>query len=357
VSVAVIMASAGASSAVAAAVRPRRRRARLTAGLALVSAVFLSIVAAGGAVLAQSPAASVPELTVPDFLSRLDALRDASRAAATPADAAALADALPPAWTVRVGPERVQVPAGGLVSALKDPAWPTGRDRAAAIADAIHDEASRLAAASAPPPAHLRRTLSEILADPEFRGRGKDDLMMRWAERIRDWLRSWLPSLPDAPDAVEPVLTWTSGGIAVLAFLVLALVVWRTLRRASWDTARQVRPASAAPGDPADARAWAARARAAAASGDAREAIRCAYHAVLHRLDEDGVWRIEDARTPREYLRLVPAHDARQPAVAAVARLFEGTWYGGRQPGPGDAQAAIGRLGELGCDAQPDPAI
>ena len=307
--------------------------------------------------LAGPAAAAEPELSVAAFLVRIEQVADAARIAASPADAAVLADRLPEAWTVRVGSERVQVPASGLAAALRDPAWPAGRERAVATAHAMHAEAARLAAGSAPPPPHLRRTLAEILDDPEFRARNQDDLLMRWAQRVRDWIRSWFPGLPGAAaGTVTPVLTWTSIGVAAIAFVVLALTVWRTLRRAGWDTARAAR-APAADGEPVDARAWAARARAAAAAGDAREAIRCAYHAVLHRLDEEGVWTIEDARTPREYLRLVPVHDARQPAVAAVARLFEGTWYGGREAGPGEAQAAIGRLGELGCDAQPDPAI
>jgi hypothetical protein len=298
-----------------------------------------------------------PELSLAAYLVRIEQVADAVRITTSPAQAAVLADLLPDAWTVRVGSERVKVPASALAAALRDPAWPAGRDRALATAQAMQAEAARLAAGSSPPPPHLRKTLAEILHDPAFGARNQDHVLMRWAQRIRDWIRSWFPGLPAAAaGTVKPVLTWTSIGVAAIAFVVLALTVWRTLRRAGWETARVAR-AAAAEGEPADAGAWAARARAAAAAGDAREAIRCAYHAVLHRLDEDGVWTIEDARTPREYLRLVPAHDARQPAVAAVARLFEGTWYGGREAGPGEAQAAIGRLGELGCDVQPDPAI
>ena len=74
---------------------------------------------------------------------------------------------------------------------------------------------------------------------------------------------------------------------------------------------------------------------------------RCAYHAVLHRLDEDGAWTIAEDRTPREYLRLLPAADRRLPAVSFVARLFEGTWYGGADPGLDEARAAVHHLGDL----------
>src|SRR3712207_7448718 len=40
---------------------------------------------------------------------------------------------------------------------------------------------------------------------------------------------------------------------------------------------------------------------------------RCAYHAALCRMEEQGVWRVEDSRTPREYLRLLPPGDPRGP--------------------------------------------
>ena len=40
-----------------------------------------------------------------------------------------------------------------------------------------------------------------------------------------------------------------------------------------------------------------------------------------------------------------------------VARLFEGTWYGGADPGLDDARTAVRHLSDIGCDAQADPAI
>ena len=150
------------------------------------------------------------------------------------------------------------------------------------------------------------------------------------------------------------MVRWFTWAAALAAFVLLAVLTWRLLRRATRETAVRARLPRGL--EPIDAAAWAARARTAAAAGDAREAVRCAYHAVLHRLDEDGVWTIAEARTPREYVRLLPAADRRQPAVSFVARLFEGTWYGGAEPGLDDARAAVRWLGELGCDVQADPA-
>ena len=161
-----------------------------------------------------------------------------------------------------------------------------------------------------------------MLAAPEFRGRQRYAGLLAFVDRVKRWLRSWLPDARPGTAAVVPFLRYATWVIAAVAFVLLAWLTWRVLRGASRDTAARPRPVRGA--DPVDARTWAARARAAAAAGDAREAVRCAYHAVLHRLDEDGAWTIAEARTPREYMRLLPAADRRQPAVSFVARLFEG---------------------------------
>ena len=156
--------------------------------------------------------------------------------------------------------------------------------------------------------------------------------------------------------AVVPILRYVSWVDRRGRLRAAGVADWRAAPRRLRATPRR-RPRRSRGADAVDARTWAARARAAAAAGDAREAVRCAYHAVLHRLDEDGAWTIEEARTPREYMRLLPAADRRRPAVSFVARLFEGTWYGGAEPGLADAQAAVAISEELGCDAQADPAI
>ena len=309
--------------------------------------------------LAGAGQASSDDLDASAFVARLDDLATRARSAESAADGAALARELPPSWTVRAGDRRFTVPSAPLADALTTPAtpgeaWTTTRTRAADLLAAVRDEAAPLTRATVPPPAHLRSALTDVLSAPEFRGRQRYAGLAALADRIKQWLRSWLPDFSRGKGVVEPVLRYATWAIAAIAFALLAWLTWRLLRGVSRDSAVRPRPTSGAAS--ADARTWAIRARAAAAAGDAREAVRCAYHAVLHRLDEDGAWTIAEARTPREYLRLLPAADRRQPAVAFVARLFEGTWYGGAEPGLDDARTAVGHLGELGCDAQADPA-
>ncbi|MEO5818984.1 MAG: DUF4129 domain-containing protein [Vicinamibacteraceae bacterium] len=300
------------------------------------------------------------ELDAAAFVAQLDVLAGRVRATQSAADGAALARDLPATWSVRAGADRFTVPAGPVADALAIAAdatssWPAQRARAVARIVALRDEAAGLARTGTPPPAHLRRSLADVLAAPEFRGRQRYAGMMALVDRFRRWLRSWLPRVDAGQGAVVPILRYLTWAVAALAFGLLAWLTWRLLRGVSRDTARRPRPIRGV--EPADARAWATRARAAAAAGEAREAVRCAYHAVLHRLDEDGAWTISEDRTPREYLRLLPLADRRQHAVSFVARLFEGTWYGGAEPGIDEARAAVRHLSEIGCDAQADPAI
>ncbi len=327
---------------------PPRRAALLVALALLVPALAHADQPPGG------------ELDVPAFLATLDDLAGRVRTAASPDAAAALRQDLPPSWIVRAGDQRFTVAAGPIADALVVPAnpaspWAEVRARAVARITAVRDEAAPLARAGTPPPAHLRSALADVLAAPEFRGRQRYAGLLALVDRFKRWLRTWLPDFDRSQGAVVPILRYATWGVAALAFVLLAWLTWRLLRGVSRDAA--VRPRAGRSLAPIDAQAWAARARAAAAAGDAREAVRCAYHAVLHRLDEDGAWTIAEDRTPREYLRLLPVADRRQPAVSFVARLFEGTWYGGAEPAIDDARSAVRHLSEVGCDVQPDPAI
>jgi hypothetical protein len=326
------------------------------ATLRLATALAAAVLLLPSAARAGQPAAG--EVDVPAFLASLDDLAGRVEAAATPAELTTLAGDVPAAWRVRAGAERFTVDAAPVVDALAGAdaeTWLAARARAAARITALRAEAAPLAVAGAPPPKHLRGALAEVLAAPEFRGRQRYAGLLAFADRAKRWLRSWLPNLDRGRGTVMPVLRYASWVLAAVAFLLMAWLTWRLLRGVSRDAA--IRPTARRGVEPIDARAWAARARAAAAGGDAREAVRCAYHAVLHRLDEQGAWTIAEDRTPREYLRLLPPADSRHPAVSFVARLFEGTWYGGAEPGLDDARAAVRHLSDIGCDAQADPAI
>lgn len=323
--------------------------------LLLPPALASAQVAAG----ARAPDPAAGEMDAATFASRLDALARASQATTSAAEAEPLLRDLPPAWTVTAGSDRFTIPTAPIVDAHRMPGdtatpWAATRDRAVARLDAMRDEARRIEADGPARPPHVRQALGEVLAAPEFRGRQRQNALLELWDDVKRWVKSWLPSADQSGRAVGPAVKWFSWIVAAAAFMLLAGLVWRLLNRSTREARVRVRPAAAR--EILDARGWAAKARAALAAGQAREALRCAYHAVLHRLDEEGAWTIADARTPREYVRLLPAADRRHDAVSTVARAFERVWYGGAQPALADAEAAVTRLGELGCDAQADPA-
>jgi hypothetical protein len=299
------------------------------------------------------------EVDVAAFVAQLDSLADATRSATTPADAAVVLGALPASWSVRAGAARFTVPSRPIADALRaagEPGvtWDAARSEAVARVDALRAEANLLSAGGPPPPAHVRTALQDVLSAPEFRGRQRYAGLVALYEKVRDWVHSWFPARSRTDEALASGLRWFSWIVAALAFVLMAGLVWRLLRGVTREASIRVRPPR--PAEAFDAGTWASRARAALAAGDAREAVRCAYHAMLHRLDEEGAWRLAEDRTPREYTRLLPPADRRQPAVAFVARVFEGIWYGGAEPKVDEARAAVSRLGDLGCDVHADPA-
>ena len=87
----------------------------------------------------------------------------------------------------------------------------------------------------------------------------------------------------------------------------------------------------------------------AAASGLWREAVHLAYWAGISFLEEGSAWRPDKARTPREYLRLLPAASEHRSALSALTRQLEVTWYGNDPAGPDTFSETVTLLENLGC--------
>ena len=83
--------------------------------------------------------------------------------------------------------------------------------------------------------------------------------------------------------------------------------------------------------------------------GNAREAVRCAYNAALVQLEEDGAWKVDEARTPREYLPMLRAADHRRPPLVDLTQRFEQIWYGNRAITDDDTARVAAHLETLGC--------
>jgi Domain of unknown function (DUF4129) len=334
-------------------IRRVRTRARLLATALLLALAIVRPFAASADEVARPAKSS----DLDGFVHDLDDLT-ATIKASDAAGARAIAASLPPAWRVRHGNEEFIVATDWIAGPLRQGAahpqdWTKARDALLARINVMYEQATDLhdaedTADPASTPDAARRALHEVLARPEFKqgagARPGEDLR----SRILRWVASFLGRLPISNNATvvfSKVFAWivALGAIAALVtYLLRVRFPQRTLTPLAIEAPR---PTSAH---------WIARAYAALRAGDAREALHCGYHAVLFRLEEQGVWRVDESRTPREYVRLLPATDARRAAFVDLTRHFEQTWYGSRVA---DGSGLPSQLEAFGCSAPSNRAI
>jgi hypothetical protein len=143
----------------------------------------------------------------------------------------------------------------------------------------------------------------------------------------------------DLGTRIASTVAW---GVALAAVVLILVLLLRRLRRrapAPADVPGRIEPSL-------PSTAWTARVAAALERGDLREASRAAYLAAVVRLEEQGVWRVDQARTPREYTRLVAPADPRRLPFSELAGEFERAWYGNR---PADTARLWQWLEGCGC--------
>ncbi|HUK62767.1 MAG TPA: DUF4129 domain-containing protein, partial [Dongiaceae bacterium] len=200
-----------------------------------------------------------------------------------------------------------------------------------------------------------RRALTAILARHEFSAVHGPT----WVDRLKRWIADLLLRLVDlifGASSFPVIASIVVYGLIGLAVLVTALWVYRTLAgRQSPQVVPARVPISARPWT-----AWLSEAREAAAAGRWRDAVHLAYWAGVSCLESRGVWPPDRARTPREYLRLLPDTSEHRPALSALTRTFEPVWYGNRAADSetfAEAVAELERLGAVGHEpARAEPA-
>jgi hypothetical protein len=191
-----------------------------------------------------------------------------------------------------------------------------------------------------------RRKLDEILSRHEFRKvQGPSAGAILWAKIYR-FLSRFFRVGYRAKMALDflQVLVYLLIGAAVVA---VAIWVIRRLSAPQEELdGRSVMPfAPSAKGW----RSWLAEARTLAQRGDWRNSIHLAYWAGISFLEENGAWKPDRARTPREYLRLLGTRTPQYPVLTRLTRKFEIVWYGHRDAGEADFQEILGQLEQLGC--------
>ena len=196
-----------------------------------------------------------------------------------------------------------------------------------------------------PDSAAARAALNHILARREFHQVRGPTWWDQMKFRIWMWIFRLLSRFFGSSSAplVGRALVWTLVGVAVIG---LAFFVYRTIRQNA--RIESIMP-EALPVSAKQWRVWMEEARAAASQLLWRDAVHLAYWAGISFLEANGMWRPDQARTPREYLRLLPADSQHRSTLSALTRQLEATWYGNQPAGPETFSETLSQLENLGC--------
>ena len=196
-----------------------------------------------------------------------------------------------------------------------------------------------------PDVASRRSLLNKILSRSEFHNVHGQTWMDRLKQKLTELLIQLLGRMfsSSAIPVISDIVVYGLIGLAVLA---AAYWMYRSLKEdARLETIMPV----AVPVSAKEWPIWMAQARAAAASGEWRDAIHFAYWAGISFLEARGAWRPDLARTPREYLRLLPATSVHHPVLRALTMRLEGVWYGMHTAGGDAFDQTVAELEKLGC--------
>ena len=226
---------------------------------------------------------------------------------------------------------------------LMQPAMPPAAS--ASQGESIRRE-TRAAPATPPDRTAARTALHGVLAQRAF----AQARASTWQNDLLGRAERWLSDLWDrtlgrrvGQRTVARVLAW---GAATAA--VLALLVWLTRMTVRF---REDGPLGigATPPRRVPGRELAAEAAALIRAGRTREASRLAYRAAVQKLEEEGALKVDEARTPREYLALLPPPHRRRPSLSALTTAFERLWYGSHAASPDEGRSILALLQDLEC--------
>jgi len=200
-------------------------------------------------------------------------------------------------------------------------------------------------AAAAPDPSENRARLNTILAAKEF----SNIHGPTWRDRMTERLEAFLLRLLGrtlASSVIPTIGDVMVYGLIAVAVVLLGYWMYRSIRNSGELETIMPFPL---PVSTKEWTLWMAEAKAAADRGNWRDAIHLAYWCGVCFLEAQGLWRPDSARTPREYLQLLPASSEHQPALVALTRSFEVVWYGKQEADADTFSRTLAQLEKLGC--------
>jgi hypothetical protein len=291
-------------------------------------------------------AADVP-LSLPSYITTLEQVRQSASSAADAQAVTALEQTLPAQWRVAASGQQFTVPLESFRRCLSTySAQYTAANRDAVISHLdllLADARGMQSAKSTFTTDHDK--LNEILSRREFRQVEKES----WWQRLKRAAQRWLWNLisrvleSSAYPVVSRIVIW---GLLALAVAVCAFWIVRSYREKNVYTQFSGTPdaVSAKPW-----RDWQAEAQAAAQEGRWRDAVHLSYWAGISFLEGQGLWHPDRARTPREYLRLLPVGDQHRDPLQQLTRSFEKVWYGNDEATAQTFAGTSALLERLGC--------
>ena len=194
-----------------------------------------------------------------------------------------------------------------------------------------------------------QKKLSEILSRRQYQGVRRNPVTNRFWEWLDNLINRVLGSLAGFGGHAR-WLPWVLFGLFIGA--VLIGLIWSFIQIERRSRIRLIPESDGLAGAPSarEWQLWLKDAQDAAAAGRWREAIHFLYWAAISRLESKRLWPADRARTPREYLRLLPESDSRRLNLTALTRSFERTWYGGREAASSDYETARSIAAGLGVE-------
>jgi len=313
---------------------------------------FLSSVTGAGR-SAAAPAASESidatdsALTPAEYAAELDRLASAVQKLSRPEDVPSLLNSIPPMQRVRTSQTTFEIPTQWLRGQLTD--WRLKPDkglqgRMVAALRTLRAEAVSLEA-PASDGATQRSVLNGVLATKEFQNVHGQTWLDHLKQRIFDLLARLFGRVFSS-SAIASISNVVVYGLMGLAAAALLYWMYRTIHDGVklGELALQAPPISSKPWT-----VWMAEARAAADQGNWRDAIHLGYWCGISFLEGQGLWRPDVARTPREYLRLLPSADANRETLRSLTRGFEVVWYGTQEADANAFSETLTQLEKMGC--------
>jgi hypothetical protein len=286
--------------------------------------------------------------TLHQYLDELDRLDSSVRELDnTNPEISELLQKIPTVWRVQTDQQTFEVSSEWLRSALID--WRKKPDHTAQ--DLISKRLEHLRAEAAsfePAPSNAsekRAQLNRILAAQEFNSIHGPS----WIDRLKDRVIQFLIHLLGRTlgSSVIPVIgNVLIYGLIAAAVLLLAYWMYRAIKDGSELETIMPYPL---PVSSKEWTLWMAEARAAAEHGNWRDAIHLGYWCGVSFLEAQGLWRPDYARTPREYLRLLPSSSEHHSTLVALTRSFEIVWYGNQEADAAAFSQTLSELEKLGC--------